>query len=191
MVKTQDEIKYSDKARKVLINELLKKVLQQIQKLGGEEILDIGCGEGFVHQYFLGKEKSLKITGIDQNRGLIGRAKKRNPSVNYFQQDLFSLKIKQEYDLLLMMEVLEHLKEPQKALRKIKEISSKAIFTVPFEPFFSIFSLLSGKYLKTMGKHPDHLNFWNRKNFKNLLTEYYPDVKVLISFPWLIGVCKR
>ncbi len=191
MARTQDEIKYSDKVRKVLINGLLKKVLQQIQKLKAKEILDVGCGEGFTHQYFLGKDKSLKIVGIDQNKDLIEKAKKRNPLVSYFSNDLFSLKDEQNYDLLLMMEVLEHLEEPKKALLKINNLCKKAIFTVPYEPWFSVFSLLSGKYLKTLGKHPEHLNFWNPKTLKKFLEEGYSEVSVLVSFPWLIAVCKK
>jgi len=111
--------------------------------------------------------------------------------VNYFLGDIYSLKNNKCYDLLLMMEVLEHLINPKEVLLKAREIAPLAIFSVPYEPWFSIFSFFSGKYLKTLGKHSEHVNFWNEKTFKKLLEEYYPQVKISISFPWLIAVCRR
>ena len=191
MTRSQDEKKYGHKIRKIFINCFLKKVLSEIELGGAVDILDLGCGEGFPHHYFLERKRELRITGIDLNSDLLEKAKNRNPLVNYFLGDIYSLKNNKCYDLLLMMEVLEHLINPKEVLLKAREIAPLAIFSVPYEPWFSIFSFFSGKYLKTLGKHPEHVNFWNEKTFKKLLEEYYPQVKILISFPWLIAVCRR
>ena len=191
MTNSQDEKKYQDRLRKVFINCLLERILKEIKNSRSERILDIGCGEGYTHQYFLEKENNLKIVGIDLNQELLKKAKNKNPEVFYQEGDIYSLKIREKLDLVLLTEVLEHLKECQKALTQVKEIAPIGIFSVPYEPWFSIFSLLSGKYIKTLGKHPEHLNFWNKKTFKSLLLEHYSKVKIIVSFPWLIAVCKK
>jgi len=191
MTKTQDEEKYQNKLRKVFINLLLERILKEIKNSCSEKILDIGCGEGYTHQYFLGKENNLKITGIDLNQELLKKAKDKNPEVCYQKGDIYSLKIKEKFDLVLLTEVLEHLKDYQKGLTQVRELAPIGIFSVPYEPWFSVFSFLSGKYLKTLGRHPEHLNFWNKKTFKDLLLEYYSEVKIIVSFPWLIAVCKK
>ncbi len=191
MIESQDEKKYRNRIRKIFVNCFLKNVLSEIEFSGAVDILDLGCGEGFPHHFFLKRKKQLRITGVDLNNDRLEKARKRNRQANYLQGDIYSLKNNKSYDLLLMMEVLEHLRNPKEVLPKIRKFAPLAIFSVPYEPWFSIFSFSLGKYLTTLGKHPDHVNFWNKKTFRDLLKEYYPQVKISISFPWLIAVCKK
>ena len=188
---SQDDQKYNSKVRKIFVNSLMKNILSQIVQSQAINIIDIGCGEGFPHHYFLNRRKELKITGVDLNKESINKAKNKNPQASYWQGDIYSLKVDSKFDLVLVMEVLEHLRNPQEALFEVKKVAPLAIFSVPHEPWFSFFSFVSGKYLKTWGKHPDHLNFWNRASLKQILKNYYSQVKVYPSFPWLMAVCRK
>jgi 2-polyprenyl-3-methyl-5-hydroxy-6-metoxy-1,4-benzoquinol methylase len=191
MLKSEDQKKYDNKIKKLLINNFLNSIYFFINKFNVSNILDIGCGEGYPDNFFLNKNSNLKITGIDSNSSFLKKAKIKNPKVNYLIGNIYDLSfIKNKTDLVLCMEVLEHLKDPQKALSEIKKKSQKTIISVPYEPWFSIMSLFSGNYLRNFGRHPDHINSWNKKRFKQFLLHQYDDVKIKISFPWIIGICK-
>lgn len=189
---SQDQEKYLHPVKNFFITRFLSKILGEIRLLQAKKILDVGCGEGFADRFFLDRDNSLRIFGIDIEENFIKAAKERNPEAVYKRGDINSLGISgKNYDLVLMIEVLEHLKEPEKAISEIKKLAPMAIFSVPNEPWFSLLSLFSGSYIRTKGKHPDHINFWNNKSFKRLLLKYYHKVRIVISFPWLIAVCER
>ena len=77
------------------------------------EILDIGCGGGLLTEpmYRLGG----KLTGIDASRKNINiakiHAKKNNLKINYICSSPENLKIKKKYDIILNMEIVEHVKD--------------------------------------------------------------------------------
>ena len=83
-------------------------------------------------------------------------------------------------------EVLEHLKNPNKGLSEIKRISKKdVIVSVPIEPVWRVLNILRGKYLKSFGNTPGHLNHWSVFSFQKLIRESGFCIKrKIISFPW-------
>ena len=192
MTESQDKKKYTSGIRKIFVQKLLKKVLSEIIDSNAKNILDVGCGEGFPDRFLLDRDKDLKIVGIDSSSGSLMKAKKKNPEAEYQEGDIYNLEqFSHKFDLILAMEILEHLTTPEKALAQIQFPAQKAIISVPYEPWFSIFSLFLGKYVKSLGRHPDHVNCWNKKTLTTLLKKYYPQVKILFAFPWLIGICKK
>ena len=77
------------------------------------EILDIGCGGGLLTEpmYRLGG----KLTGIDASTKNINiaklHAKQNNLKINYICSSPENLKSKKKYDVILNMEVVEHVKD--------------------------------------------------------------------------------
>ncbi len=192
MKKTPDEKKYCHPLKAIFINRFLKEMIESIKKTRAEKVIDIGCGEGYPDKVIGAKLPEIKLVGVDINPDVLERAKKQNPGIKYCQGNIFKLDFrKAEFDLALVMEVLEHLKEPEKAISEIKRVAKKALFSVPWEPWFSLFSLISGHYPKTKGRHPEHLNFWNTDSFGRILKKHYPTVKTKRVFPWLIAVCEQ
>ena len=70
-------------------------------------------------------------------------------------------------------------------------VGDYVILSVPWEPWFSVGSFMRGKYLKTWGRHPEHVNFWNKREFTRLISQHFQVVKATHSFPWLIAVLKK
>ena len=96
-------------------------VLQK-NKLNNIEILDIGCGGGLVSE---GMSKiGANVTGLDfvsENiRIAKTHAKKSNLKINYFVCDFEKEKIKSKYDVIVIFEVLEHLDNWEKFIKKIR-----------------------------------------------------------------------
>ncbi len=131
-----------------------KKLLKNLK------ILDMGCGGGLVCEPLarLGAE----VTGIDFVKKNIDIAKKHakssNLKINYFQNNLSNLKLKSKFDLILILEVIEHLdnwKEVSLEAIKYLKPNGKIIFSSINRTFFSkIFAIfLSEEILKWTPKN--------------------------------------
>lgn len=193
--KSLNQQKYTSRhpLRRFFLYRFLTKILSEIEKEKPQSILDIGCGEGEADKFFLKRNASLKVLGIDIDSEALKEAKINCPQIEIKKADVYKLPFPDNsFDLVLCLEVLEHLEKPDEALKEIKRVCyNKAIITVPNEPLFSLASFFSGKYLKSLGKHPEHRHFWSRGEFKNLLKKYFPKVEVKKAFPWLIGIASR
>lgn len=90
------------KERAVHIHNLLIKH----HTLSGSKILDAGCGPGLYTSELA--KSGYRLTGIDLSREQIETAKKRNTSSNVelFEADIFSLDVKDKYDVVFCRGVL-------------------------------------------------------------------------------------
>ncbi len=193
---SQDTKKYltANPLKQKLINKFLEDIYFEVKRMKPETILDIGCGEGFVDMFLLQKNPQYQIRGIDISKKAIRRAKKQVPNLSVQQGDACNLPFKKNtFDLTICMEVLEHLDKPQKAITEAWRVSKKyCLFSVPNEPIFSLLTLFSGKYIKHLGRHPDHVNFWTEKSFKELMQKYFNEsVMVKTSPVWIFAIGKK
>jgi SAM-dependent methyltransferase len=85
--------------------------------------LDIGCGDGFF-TFNLIKEGYV-VDAIDISLEAIKSTKDRleksglTPCVNLFNKNIFEFKPNEKYDLILCLEVLEHIEQDTKALKQM------------------------------------------------------------------------
>ena len=87
------------------------------------KILDLGCGGGLVCEPL--SRLGANVTGVDFVLSNIKvaklHAKKSNLNIEYLHQDLNNLKITKKYDLILMLEILEHIDNWEKLIKKVKK----------------------------------------------------------------------
>ena len=102
----------------------IKYILETLNKknLNNTTVLDIGCGGGLVSE---GLSKiGATVTGVDFIKENIKvakmHAKKNNLKINYFVKDFEKEKITSKYDVIIILEVLEHLNNWEKFVKKIK-----------------------------------------------------------------------
>ena len=102
----------------------IKYILETLNKknLNNTTVLDIGCGGGLVSE---GLSKiGATVTGIDFIKENIKvarmHAKKNNLKINYFVKDFEKEKITSKYDVIIILEVLEHLENWEEFIKKIK-----------------------------------------------------------------------
>lgn len=178
---------------------LLKRFIYNITTLIGQikptTILDVGCGEGLIIEKIIHHNQidPQKITGVDYSSSALKIAKQKNFDSNFIKMDAQKLKIKSNtYDLVIALEILEHLKNPLQSIKEIKRVSkSHCIFSVPHEPWFSLLSFIAGMYINRFGRHPEHVNFWTLKKFHSLINKEFSNTKVYSSFPWTIVVAQK
>ena len=102
----------------------IKYILEALNKknLNNTKILDIGCGGGLISE---GLTKiGASVTGIDFIKENINiakiHAKKNNLKINYVVKNFEKEKITSKYDVIIILEVLEHLSNWEEFLKKIK-----------------------------------------------------------------------
>jgi len=102
----------------------IKYILETLDKknLNNTTVLDIGCGGGLVSE---GLSKiGATVTGIDFIKENIKvakmHAKKNNLEIDYFVKDFEKEKITSKYDVIIILEVLEHLNNWEEFIKKIK-----------------------------------------------------------------------
>lgn len=177
--------------RKLFIKRFQRNLEGLFSQTGARTVLDVGCGEGFTIHYLRNLFREVQFSGIDVNADAINQAKKTNPFADFKVGSIFDLPYPgSSFDLVICSEVLEHLKEPEKALKELGRVSNKyLLLSVPNEPWFRISSFLSGKYLKTRGNHPEHIQNWNKKEFISLVQKQFPIITGITSFPWTMVLC--
>lgn len=187
--------KYSDTniISKYLVNNYFKSV---------ERLLKLTVNINTVHEIGVGEGKSTQrlshlvnnLSGSEFLEKLIPIAQKNNPKLKIFQESVYELKYKNEsVDLVMLLEVLEHLDYPELALEEISRISKKyLILGVPNEPLWRILNVIRLKYLHEFGNTPGHLNHWSKQNIIQLVEKKFGRVIALESpIPWTIILAEK
>ena len=103
----------------------MKYILNQINRknIKNVNILDVGCGGGLISEPLA--HLGANVTGIDFVKQNIVFAKKhslkRNLKINYICTDIEKLNLNEKFDVIVMLEILEHLQDWKKFLINIKK----------------------------------------------------------------------
>ena len=154
--------------------------------------LDAGCGEGETLARLACLPRGT-TAAVDLSEEAVRHTAGRIPWANASVASVTELPFEDDsFDLVLCLEVLEHLTEPDAALEELARVSrNDVVVSVPHEPWFRLGSLLRGKYVRGLGNHPEHLNHWNRRTLPALLATRFEEVTLTGAFPWLIAHCRR
>ncbi len=112
-------------------------VLNTIKELGFSTLLDVGCGDGFILNYYGQEVENYEsMTGVDLSEKAIVHANafKRSPKVNFVVKDVAELNT--EYDIVTLIEVMEHIGDEgmTEFMTNIKKRTKKGghiVITVP------------------------------------------------------------
>jgi len=97
----------------------------------GDMVLDIGCGNGAL-SYDVAK-KAKKVVGIDLNKKNISFAKEKYSSENieYIYGDALKDVPNENFDVIIMSNVLEHIENRVEFLERLREQAAKFLIRVP------------------------------------------------------------
>lgn len=151
-------------------------------------LLDVGCGEGFVLAMLAQKLAPLEMLGLDLNPQALTWVGWLCPQARLVQAEAAALPLASaSFDLVLCLEVLEHLPEPEAALAELCRVSrGPVILSVPHQPYFSLANMLRGRYLRSWGDAPGHRHRWGKARFLTMVSEHLRPWRVVNSFPWIL-----
>lgn len=154
-------------------------------------ILDAGCGEGFAMREVVG-DGPAQVVGLDGSAGAVRVAQGLNPRHRFMAGDLYGLPFPdRSFDLVLCMEVLEHLDAPERGLAELCRVSAGwLLLSVPNEPLFRGANFLRGKNVRALGNDPGHVNHWSARRFVRFVSGYCAVTRVQTSFPWTLALCR-
>jgi 2-polyprenyl-3-methyl-5-hydroxy-6-metoxy-1,4-benzoquinol methylase len=132
-------------------------LIKNIKISKNSKILEVGCGTGLNLELFNTTEKY----GIDISKNAIEQAKKKGLKAKV--QDITKAKLPENsYDLILALDLIEHLKQDKATLEKLSKAlkpKGKIIITVPAFQFL-------------WSKHDElnhHIKRYNKKDFKRII----------------------
>lgn len=174
--------------QRALIQRFHSQVCELVKARNPREILDVGCGEGYVLQALRAGGVRCAMRGIDLSETAIAEARRNVPDANFEVRDVATLaEAGERYDVVLMLEVLEHLPDPTRALRLLSQVSNRhAIVSVPWEPYFRGLNMLRGKHVLALGNDPEHIQHWGRREFKRLVAGTFDVRAAPTVFPWTL-----
>lgn len=155
-------------------------------------ILDAGCGEGFAMRAVLAGLPGA-VVGLDGSPGALQVAGQLNPGHGFTAGDLYTLPFAAaSCDLVVCMEVLEHLDEPARGLGELLRVSAGwLLLSVPNEPLFRGANFLRGKNVAAWGNDPGHVNHWSARAFRRFVGAHCQIVATSTSFPWTLALCRK
>lgn len=179
--------------QRYLLRRFHRQIASSLKATGAERILDAGCGEGFVVSYLLRENDGLTITGIDCSLQAIEMARQMVSGVLFNVGDLREMPYRDDsFDLVMCLEVLEHLPDPHKGLRELRRVTSvHCLVSVPHEPFFRATNFLRGRHVPAWGRDPEHLQHWTARQFRRLVEHYFEVERFVYSFPWVIVLGRK
>lgn len=179
---------------KMLSDNFYSKINLALQCLPSNgKILEIGCGPGESSERLLKfmPKATFEFSEFDQR--LVNKLREFKPHLNVRQESVMDLQRQNnEFDCLIMLEVLEHLEDYHKALQEIFRVTEKyALLSVPNEPIWRLMNMLRLRYLKYFGNTPGHINHWSSASFVKLISNYAEVIKVYNPLPWTIILAKK
>jgi 2-polyprenyl-6-hydroxyphenyl methylase/3-demethylubiquinone-9 3-methyltransferase len=134
----------------IIKNFNLKSKKKPLEKI---EILDIGCGGGLLSEPMC--RLGARVTGIDASNTNIQiakfHAKKNNLNIRYLYSSPESLKVDKKFDVILNMEIVEHVKDVEFFLKSSSKLLKKGglMFVATINKTFKsyVFAILGAEYI--------------------------------------------
>ena len=153
------------------------KLKNNIKPLSGVNILDIGCGGGLLSEPM--SRIGANVTGIDASDKNIKIAKlhskKNNLKINYLCSSPEKLKSKEKFDVILNMEIVEHVKDINFFLKSCSQLLKKngLMFVATINKTFKsyVFAIIGAEYILRwlpIGTH-EWEKFVNPKDLEKIL----------------------
>lgn len=180
--------------QKKLIENFFSTLVNLTRNLDTKRILDVGCGEGFTLERFHKEHIGKTLEGIDFFTTAVKLGEKQFPYLTLREGSIYDLPYKDNaFDFVLCTEVLEHLKEPEKALEELRRVTSKyLLLSVPNEPIFMLSNLIRGKNLSRFGNDIEHINHWSTFRFRKMVKSHGLSlVNTKHPFPWTMLLVEK
>lgn len=150
------------------------------------DAFEIGCGEGFSTQQIRRMLPGATLEAADVEDRLVDEARRKNPGVMITRESVYELpRTDRSADVVFLLEVLEHLSDPDKAMAEVCRVSRRYVLaSVPREPLWSMMNLSRLKYIRSLGNTPGHVQHWSASRFGKFVSSHASVLAVRKPLPW-------
>lgn len=148
-------------------------------------VLEVGMGEAEIASRLRRRYPDATIVGIDLPDPELAAAWGEHSIPGAFA-DVVDLPFPSgSFDLVLAIEVLEHVPDPAAAVRELARVGRGSyVLSVPREPIWRLANLARGKYIGDLGNTPGHIQHWSLRSFRRLVASHLEVVSARSPFPW-------
>jgi SAM-dependent methyltransferase len=170
---------------------MMQRFLQALDQLADEctptRVLEIGVGEGVVSDRLRRRFPSATIIGVDLPDAELA-AEWHARELSCLFGDATSLPFPDgAFDLVVAIEVLEHVARPELALAELQRVcAGTLIASVPFEPIWRAGNIARWRYVRHAGNTPGHVNHWSRWGFRRFVSQRFDVGRVISPLPWTL-----
>lgn len=148
-------------------------------------VVEVGAGEGRVTELLIERFPDVTVVGLDLPDATLAAewAELATPMVF---GDVTRLPFDDDsIDLVVGLEVLEHVHDPGRALAEIARVCRRtALLSVPREPIWRAGNLARGRYVRDVGNTPGHVNHWSARGFRRLVEREIDIAAEARPLPW-------
>lgn len=138
----------------------------------GGKAIDVGCGTGHLLRELKKRHPAVAITGTDFSEESLAVSKQVNEGGEFSIMDVYDIPSDRNgmYDFVICSEVLEHLLDPENALKGILGLAAKEAYIILTVP--------NGR-IDTYG---GHINFWSPESWQVFVNKNVDGTKYSCSF---------
>ncbi len=162
--------------------QLVKEVKKYFKKLTNAHVLDIGCNDGALLDFF--KKERCKTIGVEPTDAAKDASKKHKIYNNYFEKKV-AIKIKKKFkkiDIITFTNVFAHINDLNKLLKNLKILLSKNTIIVIENHYLG--SILKSNQFDTF--YHEHPRTYSLKSFKIIASKLNMNVSK-VNFPKRYG----
>jgi SAM-dependent methyltransferase len=112
---------------------LRRMVLRELSRLSFKSVLDVGCGEGTLLKMVAEKYPNVELAGSEFSDTALRYCREQVPQARIFNLDILTDDVSAlSFELLISMQVLEHLSDDVAALERMRAMCTKyTLISVP------------------------------------------------------------
>ncbi len=169
-----------------------KQLVKMLNRVSAQVVLDAGCGEGHILTRFL-LDRFQTVYGFDLDIERLHYAANGKAELRLGQGNLEHVPLPDDaVDLVLALEVLEHVGHPEQALHELRRVTRRyVLLSVPNEPFWRIGNMARGAYWSDWGNSPEHINHWSVWGFKKFVSSQFRVLDVATPFLWTFILAEK
>ena len=157
--------------------------------VGAGTLLEVGCGAGYSTERLRPLlPDGCEFLACDVGPTLIAAARARNPQVHVSRQSVYALGLPDKaVDVVVMLEVLEHLDDPARALAELRRVARRhVILSTPREPIWRVLNFMRGKYIADFGNTPGHVQHWSSAGLRRFVGTHFDVEDMRQPLPWTV-----
>jgi ubiquinone/menaquinone biosynthesis C-methylase UbiE len=148
-------------------------------------VVEIGAGEGRVTERLVRHFPNATVVGLDLPSTDLADEWDSIEIPMFFGDATRMPFTDRSIDLVVGLEVLEHIPDPERALADIARVCrGTVVLSVPREPIWRAGNMARGRYLGQLGNTPGHVNHWSARGFTRFVDKRFAVQSVAKPLPW-------
>jgi SAM-dependent methyltransferase len=160
---------------------------RMLDGLRPDVVVEIGAGEGRITERLVARFPGATVVGLDLPDTNLAEEWDEIDVPMFFGDATRMPFVDASIDLVVGLEVLEHVPHPERALADIARVCrGTAILSVPREPIWRAGNMARGRYLREWGNTPGHVNHWSARAFERFVGRRLDVTAVAHPLPWTV-----